>query len=350
MAAAILTLPAGSQLNAGNYPNGISASYSDAASNDFASANAVGDVAVAAAATTTTITSPTVSSTYNSSNNQQTTLTATVANVNGGGVNEGVVTFTATNPNGANLTTTGNVSNGVASATLTVPAGFAAGSYSFTASYADSNNVNGIPNYAISTAASSGSLTVKTANSQTSVAVTPDSLAFSSNGQTVTVTATATSTNGGTVKEGNITFTLNGIPPLTVAVNSSGQVSATLNLPANFSAGNYILTATYSDSTNANGTLNVAASSGAATLSVAPAPTSVGFVGLVFEEIQLTVDTIFSEVEGLLGMPHASLDAAIAQFQMSIPNDALFSSSQGQLAVSLGQNIALSALSGSPAS
>ena len=141
---------------AGTYPSGVSVSYTDTTTNNYTSANSTVALAVSAAATTTTLTTPKVNTTFSSKAPQMVTLNATVASSTGGTVNEGKVTFTV----GTTLTATGAVSGGQATAILTLPAGFAAGSYPITASYVDSTNSNGVVNYQSSTAAMSGTLTV----------------------------------------------------------------------------------------------------------------------------------------------------------------------------------------------
>ncbi len=77
------------------------------------------------------------------------------------------------------------------------------------------------------------------------------------------------------MNEGSLTFTLPGVPSLTVGVNGAGEASATLQLPPGFALGGYPLTARYADSSNANGTTDFASSSGATLLTVAPLPTAV---------------------------------------------------------------------------
>lgn len=270
-ATATLTLPAG--LAAGSYS--FTAAYADLINANgvpnFASSTAPvpGTVIVNAAATTTTLTSTSSVLIFNNASAQPLTLSANVTST-GGPVNEGAVTFTIVNPSGTNVTATGTVTNGMATATLSVPAGFAVGTYAVNASYADTTNVNGRVNFAPSTAAVPGTLTVKTANSQTSVVVTPDTIQFSPNAQTLTVTAQVTSNNGGTVNEGVVTFTLPGIAPVTVGVNSTGQARATLHLPPGFSIGSYLVTGTYVDTFNINGSVSFASSSGTATLTIVP--------------------------------------------------------------------------------
>lgn len=202
------------------------------------------------------------------------TLSATVTASTGGPLNEGSVTFTVSNPSGVSVTATGTVSNGTASAALTLPAGFAAGSYSINASYADSKNANGSTNYGPSTTLVPGSLTVQTAATQTSVVMGASSVQYNANAQVVTATATVTSPAGGAVNQGFVTFSLAGVPSVTVAVNSNGQATAGLRLPPGYPLGSYTVTAAYSDSTNVNGTINFAPSSGAATLTVTQAVTT----------------------------------------------------------------------------
>ncbi len=251
-----VTLPAASVLIAGNYLGGISASYTDTASNNYAAANAAADVSITSALTTTTLPSPNVGSTYNGTTAQTVTLTAAVASASGDTVNKGNVLFTATNPNGANLTTPANVRNGTATATLTVPAGFAIGSYAFNASYTDTTNANGQTNYAASTTVTPGTLTV-TANPVATTTTTLTSSALrstynSTTSQTVTLTAAVASTS--TVNEGAVLFTVtnpHGANLTTTANVRNGTATATLTVPVGFAAGAYSLTARYADPNNA---------------------------------------------------------------------------------------------------
>jgi hypothetical protein len=75
IASTVLTPSGTSLLNAGNYPNGISAAYMDGATNNYASADATGAVTVTAP-TTTTLTTPSISSTYSGTTPQTVTLSA----------------------------------------------------------------------------------------------------------------------------------------------------------------------------------------------------------------------------------------------------------------------------------
>jgi hypothetical protein len=120
IASTTLTLSGTSLLNAGNYPNGISAAYMDGATNNYASADATGAVMVTAP-TTTTLTTPSISSTYSGTTPQTVALSASVASTSST-VNEGSVSFTVS---GTNLTAAANVTNGTATATLTLLASFA---------------------------------------------------------------------------------------------------------------------------------------------------------------------------------------------------------------------------------
>jgi hypothetical protein len=266
LASTTLTLPANTA--AGTYS--ITASYSDATNANgvvnFSSGSGTGTITIGSASTATAIASTAVSSTFNSTTAQTVTLTANVSSPNGGSVNEGKVTFTV-----GSLTASGNVSGGTATATLSVPPGFAAGAYSIAASYSDSNNANNVLNYTGSTATTSATLTVNAATTATSVQNV--STTFNSGTQTVTLTASVTSSNGGTVNEGTVTFTVGTLASVSGTVDSSGTATATLTLPAGFALGNYLVNAGFIDSNNANGTMNYAAST------AVPATLSVGVAG-----------------------------------------------------------------------
>jgi hypothetical protein len=75
-----------------------------------------------------------------------------------------------------------------------------------------------------------------------------------------------------------------------------------------------------------------------------PAPPNAGIVGLVMEEIELTIDLLISEIKALQGTSDASLDATIAQLQDAIQSDVSFSTPLGQSAVSLAQSLVFNAL------
>ncbi|HEY7156858.1 MAG TPA: Ig-like domain repeat protein, partial [Gemmataceae bacterium] len=320
-ATATLTVPAA--FAAGSYT--LSASYSDTKNANgivnYATSTATvpGTLTVQSAATQTTITSTAVSSTYNSTTDQTVTLTATVASADGGTIGEGKILFVVTIPNNNILTAPADVSDGKATATLTVPAGLAAGNYAFSADYFDSNNTNGILNYIGSGTPASGTLTVQAAASQSSVTVTSPVVTFSLNGQTVTVTATIASGNGGAVHEGNVTFTVNGVNLGTAAVNGAGQAVASLQLPGGLALGGYTLTARYADNTNANSAINFAASSGTAGLTITPANTTATITqmllvpvnGVLVELVTVSVTSPDGPVNG--GTVTLNLDGFIHQ-------------------------------------
>jgi hypothetical protein len=260
-----LTLTGAGLLLAGSDPNGLSASYTDTATNNYAPANATGNFAVTAAATATSLAFTSLSSTFNSTAAQTVTLTADVTSATGGTVNEGNVAFTLLNPNGINLTAVGTVTAGQATATLAIPPGYAAGSYTINAGFADTLNVNGGLDYASSTTATPRTLTINTAATTTTLTSTSVSSIYNSTTQQlVTLSATVASATGGTVNEGIVTFTVG--TNLTVTANVTGGVAtATLILPAGFAAGSYPIAASYADSNNVNGTVNFGPSSAATT-------------------------------------------------------------------------------------
>jgi hypothetical protein len=212
--------------------------------------NAASFTTIVTAPTTTTVSN--ASSTYNSTTAQTATLTAGVTSP-GGLVNTGTVTFTV-----GSLSATVPVSAGMAITPLTVPAGFAAGSYVLNASYNDGVDFQG--------SSGSATFTVNSANSGTSV--TDVATFFNGHVQFVTLTAHVTSSNGGTVNEGNVTFTVDGLPSVTTPVNAAGVATVDFALPAGFPAGTYTLSAVYNDVLNVNDTVNFISSAGSGSLIV----------------------------------------------------------------------------------
>jgi hypothetical protein len=93
--------------------------------------------------------------------------------------------------------------------------------------------------------------------------------------------------------------------------------------------------------------LSVASTGGGGGSGVSGAATSAGLVGLVIEEFELTLDTVLALVEGALHMPQDALDASIAQLHDKIASDPLTPTSEGQLAILLGEIAALNALGSS---
>jgi hypothetical protein len=75
-------------------------------------------------------------------------------------------------------------------------------------------------------------------------------------------------------------------------------------------------------------------------------PTSAGFLGLAVEEFELTLDLLLASNDAGTGIQSASLNAAISQLQTAIDNDPLLLTLEGQIAVMLGERLALSALGG----
>jgi hypothetical protein len=248
--AATVTLPAGTA--AGSYA--ITATYADQSNaiggSDFASNSATGTLTIQPAATKVTATG---TATYRAGAAEQVTLTARVT-ASGSTVNGGSVIFTC-----AGQTVTGQVnSKGVATALVTVPAGTAAGAYSFTVAY------GGTANFLASTG--TGTFTVKADSTHVSVAAA--SVPYSATtAQQVTVTATVTAGLGGVVSEGSVTF-IYGTQTVTVLVNSKGVATATLTVAAGTPRGKYKLTAAYADGLNVNNKLDYNASTGQGTLEV----------------------------------------------------------------------------------
>ncbi len=209
----------------------------------------------------------TVTSTNNivaafSASAQNVTLSTTVTST-AGIVNSGSVSFTVLTPVAS--TVTGNVVNGSASVTYSIPAGTAAGTYTIQAVY----NAGG--NFAISSDVAH-ILTISTAPSTT--AASNVSATFGSNAQNLTLSAEVNSA-AGVVNSGTVTFTvLNFGTPIGSAVTSgvvsNGNAGATYSLPGGTPEGTYSIQAIYS------GGGNFAASSETAhTVTVGPAATTI---------------------------------------------------------------------------
>jgi hypothetical protein len=187
-----------------------------------------------------------LSLTYNSTTAQTVTLSANVTSPDGGKINEGTVTFTL---QGTNLTAVADVTDNLATATLILPAGFTAGTYSLTASYADSTNVNGLINYTSSTSANTATLTVSSATVTTfALNTTAINSPDGKTAQSAALAANVTSANG-SVNEGSVTFTLfnpNGTNLTATQSVSEGTATTTLTLPAPTSTPPAMPTATMS--------------------------------------------------------------------------------------------------------
>ena len=144
-----------------------------------------------------------------------------------GTVNEGTETFTILNGTTViGTAVTVNVVSGAASASYTLPAGTAGGTYTIQAVYNGTTDFLGFTD-------STHHLTVSAAASATAAANA--SATFNSGAQTVALSATVTSA-AGTVNEGTETFTiLNGTTVIGSAV--------TVNVVSGAASGNYALPA-----------------------------------------------------------------------------------------------------------
>jgi hypothetical protein len=314
-ATATLTLPTG--FAAGSYP--IDAAYTDVTNPNntvnFQASSGSDTLTVSSAPTTTTV-AP-ASTTFNKSGAPQVVTLSTTVTSPDGTVNEGNVTFTV-----SNLTATAAVNNGVATATLGLPSGFAAGSYPIDASYTDVTNSNNTVNFQ----PSSGSGTLTVAAAPTSVSVSPVTVTFNTDlSQTVTVTATVTSPTGSTVNEGNVTFSISGLGSMTSAVGATGVASATFSVPADFNAGTYSIKTAYADTTNANATVNFQPSAVVGTLTVSPAASGIGVgdVSAVFNTATQTVTfsaTVTSPTGGVVDEGNVTFTVANLSATASVAN------------------------------
>jgi hypothetical protein len=176
-------------------------------------------------------------------------------------VTEGKVTFTIAGLRPVTATI-GPSNPGVATATIHLPNTLNAGRYQIEAAYTDVGGIESPSNGV-------GTLTIQAASSAVTVTDSANlSVTDSFLGQTVTVSATVSSRNGGGVNQGGVTFSLPGVTPVTVAVDATGQATATLTLPSGLAPGSYPLTASYADAIN--GHVDFASSSGTAPLMVNP--------------------------------------------------------------------------------
>jgi hypothetical protein len=235
------TLPAGQA--AGSYTIGVS--YSDSTGHFLDTGDTGGTLTVAAANVTTTASN--VSAAF-SPNARTLSLSATVADTSNPSdtVSQGNVTFTVTDSK-ANIvgTATGLVSGGKATAGFNLPAGQALGSYIIGVSY--SNSAGNFTD----TGDTAGVLTISPANVTTTANnVSTD---YNLNSQTVTLSANVTNASvpGDTVAGGIVTFTVkNGSSVLGSGQGTvtGGTASTTVSLSAGFTAGNYTIAVSYTDS------------------------------------------------------------------------------------------------------
>jgi hypothetical protein len=221
-----------------------------------------------------------------------------------GPIFEGALTFVVTDKNTGKIIATSlptepanNVSGGLGSATVELPADLPVGSnYVITATYSDqyvTATPHAIPpNFQDGTAV--GTLTVIKA-STTSVVTTNPTVTFSESDQTCTLSADVTSA-AGVLNEGTVTFTVFGQNNNVIgqAVTSTtlvnGATSVTYKIPANTPAGTYFVQAQYNGTSSFVGSASSSENSGALTVGSAPTTTTVtGTPVSVFSPVAQTV-------------------------------------------------------------
>jgi hypothetical protein len=261
VASANISLPAGLAL--GNYT--ITVHYNDSLGNftDNGTQDSSGTLVIMPAKVTTTANK--ISAAY-SPNTQTVTLRANVADASipNDTVNEGVVVFTVASGSQTLGSAQGAVSGGVASASVSLPAGLALGNYTITVGYSD-----GSGNF-IDSGDTNATLVVTPANVATTAANV--SAAYSPNAQTVTLRANVADASiaTDTISGGAVTFTITNGPTVVGSVQSTvsgGTASANFTLPAGLAAGNYTIAVHYSD----NSGHFIDSSDTSATLAVMPA-------------------------------------------------------------------------------
>jgi hypothetical protein len=220
-----LSIPAGQA--PGSYA--INAVYSG--NGTFGSSSDSSKSLVISKATTTTMASG--ASTSFSPSAQSVTLNATVTS-SGAAVNGGTVSFTVP---GVGTATSGTVANGAASATLTILAGQAGGTYTIQAVYSGTTNLN--------TSSDSSQALVISAPVTTTTTASAATATFNASSQTVTLSASVNST-AGTVNGGTVAFTVTGVGTATSGTVTGGAASATLTIPAGQALGSYAISAVYS--------------------------------------------------------------------------------------------------------
>ncbi|MFZ0688516.1 MAG: Ig-like domain repeat protein, partial [Acidobacteriaceae bacterium] len=175
-------------------------------------------------------------------------LQATVTS-SSGTVNSGSVIFTLfSGSNQVGTSTSGAVSNGVASVLYTLPPGTPPGSYTIQVVYSGSSSFAG---------SSDNTHTLTMVQAPTTTSASNATTDYSSSPQSVSLSATVTS-EVGTVNAGTVTFTvLNGSTPVGTATTSgtvsSGSASVSYTLPAATTIGSYTIQAVYNGSTDFGG-------------------------------------------------------------------------------------------------
>lgn len=242
-------------LPAGDYL--VHAVYVPAAAGDFTASADATDVSFglsavpidnfSAAGTTTAVTSSKLS-VIASANPQPVTLSAAVTS-GGGLVSGGTVTFTLLDSAGNTVATLSGVSvNGGTAAVSFTPTALPAGNYHIHAAYDPGNS-----DFTASADAVDGTLAVVLQATTTTVTSTGLTVSFSNAAQAISVAASVVPTGGSpgeTVNTGTVTFTLLNsnhvqIGSSVVVNNTTGQVAASLTLPANTPVGVYYVHAVY---------------------------------------------------------------------------------------------------------
>jgi hypothetical protein len=199
--------------------------------------NSINEVIQASTATSAS----NVSAVYNEAL-QQVTVSASVTSA-GGTVSAGTVSFSI-----PGLGTANNVSviNGVASTNFSVPGNSAVGSYAITASYSGTAGF-------LSSSDNAHTITISQATTSTSGANL--NTAYNQSAHTVTITATVTS-SAGTINVGTLNFSVAGLGSVSNVSIINGLASTSFTVPAGTAVGAFVITATYSGTTNLQGSTN----------------------------------------------------------------------------------------------
>ena len=163
---------------------------------------------------------------------QTVTITTHVTDSNGNPVNEGKVTYKV---NGTVIGTV-DVSNGLATINWTIPTTWIGGVYSIVAEY--SGNANYL--------ASNNTTNLTVNPTPTNVTVDPVN---GHAGQTITINTHITDSNGNPVKDGQVTYKVNGTIIGTADV-SNGLATINWTIPTTWTTGIYNIIADYSGSSN----------------------------------------------------------------------------------------------------
>ena len=216
----------------------IQASYSNA-TNYLVSSDSTQKLTISHASTITTASAANATYSLSAQNVSMSAMVVSPA----GTVNEGTVTFQimdGATPIGAPVSS-GTVTNGIASASYSLPAGTPVNTYTIVASFVSTATYN-------SSSDSTHTLTLNPAI--TTIAADPGFTVFSQSAQNVTLNATVISA-AGAVNEGTVTFQLlNAATNLGTAVESSivanGTANVTYSVPAGTAVGSYTIQASYS--------------------------------------------------------------------------------------------------------